>query len=75
MRKLAESGMTMVVVSHEIVFARDWADKVVFMEDGEIVQHGAPEEVFNSPDNPRTKNFVHLIEQRSEGRPSKTQEV
>lgn len=67
MRKLAESGMTMVVVSHEIVFARDWADQVVFMEDGEIVQHGAPEAVFNSPDNPRTKNFVNLIEQRSEG--------
>ncbi|MES1924345.1 amino acid ABC transporter permease/ATP-binding protein [Salinisphaera sp. T31B1] len=75
MRKLAESGMTMVVVSHEIVFARDWADKVVFMEDGEIVQHGAPEAVFNSPDNPRTKNFVNLIEQRSEGKSSKTVEV
>ncbi|MES1952619.1 polar amino acid ABC transporter inner membrane subunit [Salinisphaera sp. S4-8] len=75
MRKLAESGMTMVVVSHEIVFARDWADKVVFMENGEIVQHGAPEDVFNAPDNPRTKNFVHLIEQRSEGRSSKTREA
>ncbi|ROO24548.1 polar amino acid ABC transporter permease [Salinisphaera orenii MK-B5] len=74
MRRLAESGMTMVVVSHEIVFARHWADKVVFMEDGEIVQAGSPDAVFNAPDNPRTKNFVHLIEQRSEGQ-SKTAET
>ncbi|WP_423822145.1 amino acid ABC transporter permease/ATP-binding protein [Salinisphaera sp. SPP-AMP-43] len=75
MRKLANSGMTMVVVSHEIVFARDWADKVVFMESGQVVQHGPPAEVFNAPDNPRTQNFIHLIEQRSEGKSSKTAEV
>lgn len=64
MRKLAEAGMTMVVVSHEIVFARDWADKVVFMEDGQIIEEGKPEMVFNHPKSARTRHFVQLVEGR-----------
>ena len=57
MRKLAAERMTMVVVTHEMSFARDVADHVVFMEGGGIVEEGAPSQVFNSA-NPRTRRFV-----------------
>ena len=57
MRKLAAERMTMVVVTHEMGFARDVADHVVFMEGGVIVEEGAPSQVFNSA-NPRTRRFV-----------------
>ena len=57
MRKLAAERMTMVVVTHEMSFARDVADHVVFMEGGVIVEEGAPSQVFNSA-NPRTRRFV-----------------
>ncbi len=66
-RRLAEAGMTMVVVSHEIVFAREWADKVVFMEDGCIVEEGSPEELFRNPREERTKAFLSLIDARMAG--------
>jgi polar amino acid transport system permease protein len=68
MRRLAEAGMTMVVVSHEIVFARDWADKVVFMEDGRVVEQGAPEQIFSNPSSERTRRFLKLISDRGAGR-------
>jgi polar amino acid transport system permease protein len=71
MRRLAEAGMTMVVVSHEIVFARDWADKVVFMEDGCIVEEGAPDVVFERPRSERTRNFVRMIGERGAGAPAR----
>ncbi|WP_197513298.1 amino acid ABC transporter permease/ATP-binding protein [Acidihalobacter aeolianus] len=64
MRKLAAAGMTMVIVSHEIVFARDWADRIVFMEDGQIVEQGSPSELFNRPKSARTRAFIELVEGR-----------
>jgi polar amino acid transport system permease protein len=67
MRRLAESGMTMVVVSHEIVFARDWADKVVFMADGCVVEEGRPDALFRNPRDERTRAFLRLIDDRSAG--------
>jgi polar amino acid transport system permease protein len=66
-RRLAEAGMTMVVVSHEIVFAREWADKVVFMEDGYVVEQGRPEELFRNPREARTRAFLSLIDARMAG--------
>jgi polar amino acid transport system permease protein len=67
MRRLAEAGMTMVVVSHEIVFAREWADKVVFMEDGYIVEEGKPDSLFRNPREERTRAFLSLIDARMAG--------
>jgi polar amino acid transport system permease protein len=66
-RKLAESGMTMVVVSHEIVFARDWADKVVFMKDGRIVEESKPEEFFANPKEEQTRVFLRMLDARFAG--------
>jgi ABC-type polar amino acid transport system ATPase subunit len=66
-RRLAEAGMTMVVVSHEIVFAREWADKVVFMEDGCVIEEGRPEELFRNPREERTRAFLSLIDARMAG--------
>ena len=57
-RELASEHMTMVVVTHEMKFARDVADKVIFMDDGIIVEAGTPEEVFGHTQNPRTKAFL-----------------
>ncbi|HLH64410.1 MAG TPA: amino acid ABC transporter permease/ATP-binding protein [Solirubrobacteraceae bacterium] len=67
MRRLAEAGMTMVVVSHEIVFAREWADRVVFMADGRIVEQGTPDELFRNPREERTRAFLRLIDARLAG--------
>ena len=62
MRDLAEnSGMTMIVVTHEMGFARDVADRVVFMEDGVVVEQGLPEKVFDHPENARTAEFLGSI--------------
>jgi len=58
MRTMAESGLTMLVVTHEMGFARDVANKVVFMDGGVIVEEGAPEEIFNHPKEERTKAFL-----------------
>jgi polar amino acid transport system permease protein len=66
-RRLAEAGMTMVVVSHEIVFAREWADRVVFMEDGCIIEEGRPDELFRNPREERTRAFLSLIDARMAG--------
>lgn len=61
-RDLAEnSGMTMIVVTHEMGFARDVADRVVFMEDGYVVEQGLPEKVFDHPENARTAEFLGSI--------------
>jgi polar amino acid transport system permease protein len=67
MRRLAEAGMTMVVVSHEIVFAREWADRVVFMADGCVVEQGTPDELFRNPREDRTKAFLKMIDARVAG--------
>ena len=57
MRDLAHDGMTMIVVTHEMGFARDVADRVVFMDGGVIVEDGTPSEVFDHPKSERTKRF------------------
>jgi len=62
MRDLRESGMTMVVVSHEMGFARNAADRVVFMDDGLIVEQGAPSAIFEAPQHERTRAFIGQIQ-------------
>jgi polar amino acid transport system ATP-binding protein len=64
MRELAEEGMTMIVVTHEIGFAREVADRVVFMDQGVIVEEGPPSQVIDSPREERTKQFLGLVLER-----------
>ena len=64
MRELAEEGMTMVVVTHEIGFAREVADRVVFMDGGVIVEQGPPAQVLDNPREERTKQFLGLVLER-----------
>ena len=61
MKQLAEDGMTMVVVTHEMGFAREVADHVIFMDEGLIVEEGAPEEVFGQPKQQRTQDFLRKV--------------
>ncbi len=61
MLKLAKSGMTMLLVTHEMGFARAAADKVVFMADGEVIESGTPDEMFTNPKTQRTKDFLNHI--------------
>ncbi|HIU35371.1 MAG TPA: amino acid ABC transporter ATP-binding protein [Candidatus Fimenecus excrementigallinarum] len=61
MKDLAKSGMTMVVVTHEMGFAREVADRVVFMDDGRILEEGTPDEVFNHPKNDRLQEFLSKV--------------
>ena len=60
-KKLREQGMTMVVVSHEMRFARDAADRIVFIDEGKIIEEGTPENIFGNPTQARTKAFVSEI--------------
>ena len=64
MRGLAEDGMTMVVVTHEMGFARRVSDRVVFMDEGLIVEAGAPDDVLGNPREERTRRFLHEVEDR-----------
>lgn len=61
MRDLAKAGMTMVVVTHEMGFAREVADRVLFMDEGYIVEQGTPDKIFSNPENPRTQDFLGKI--------------
>ncbi len=61
MKELAKGGMTMVVVTHEMGFARDVADRVLFMDEGVIMEEGTPEEIFSNPQNPRTQGFLNCV--------------
>jgi len=61
MKALADDGMTMIVVSHEMGFAREVGDRVLFMDEGQIVEEGCPEELFSRPQNPRTQAFLSKI--------------
>ena len=61
MVKLAKENITMVVVTHEMGFAREVADRIVFMADGQIIEEGAPEHFFNNPENPRVAQFLGKI--------------
>ena len=61
MRDLAESGMTMLVVTHEMAFAREVADRVVFMDDGQIVEQGPPAQIIGNPSHERTRSFLARV--------------
>ena len=61
MKSLANEGMTMAVVTHEMGFAREVADRVIFMDGGQIIEEGTPEQIFNHPKNPRTQEFLAKI--------------
>ena len=61
MRDLAKAGMTMVVVTHEMGFAREVADRVIFMDGGQILESNTPEELFDHPQNPRLKDFLSKV--------------
>lgn len=61
MRELAAEGMTMIVVTHEMGFAREVSDRVIFMSDGRIVEEGTPSEIFDSPKEERTKSFLEKV--------------
>ena len=61
MKELAREGMTMVVVTHEMGFAKEVADRVIFMDGGVIAEEGTPDELFSNPKNPRTKQFLQSI--------------
>lgn len=61
MKNLAEGGMTMVVVTHEMGFAREVADRVIFMDDGMIVEQGKPKDIFSNPQHARTQDFLSKV--------------
>jgi polar amino acid transport system permease protein len=65
-RRLAEAGMTMVVVTHEIRFARAVADRVIFIDEGKIVEEGTPDQVFDNPKQDRTRQFLRMVERESD---------
>ena len=58
MKDLAEGGMTMLVVTHEMAFARDVSNRVIYMADGRIEEEGSPKDIFYNPQSPRTKEFL-----------------
>lgn len=64
MREVAKSGMTMVVVTHEMDFAREVASRVIYMDEGKIIEEGTPEEIFSSPREERTQEFLKRILQK-----------
>ena len=61
MRKLAFEGMTMIVVSHEMSFAREVADRIIFMDEGYIVEQGSPHKLFNNSKSERTRRFLSML--------------
>jgi len=61
MKQLAVEGMTMVVVTHEMGFAREVGDRVLFMADGKLLEEGTPEELFDHPKHPRLQDFLRKI--------------
>ena len=61
MKKLAESGLTMVIVTHEMAFAKEVSDRVIFMDKGIIAEEGHPDDIFGNPKEARTKEFLHRV--------------
>ena len=61
MKELAKGGLTMVIVTHEMQFARDVAHHVIFMDEGVIAEEGAPEEIFKNPKQARTREFLSRV--------------
>ena len=66
MRRLAEAGMTMLVVTHEVRFAQEVADRIVFMDEGLVVEQGTPAEVLRNPKQERTQRFLRMVEREAE---------
>ena len=64
MRQLATEGMTMIIVTHEMQFADDVSDRVIFMDNGQIVEQGSPQAIFRSPSHPRTRSFLWAVLER-----------
>jgi polar amino acid transport system permease protein len=64
-RGLAGSGMTMLIVTHEVRFAREVADRVVFMDEGVVVEQGPPSDVLDRPRHERTRRFLQMVDQQS----------
>ncbi len=64
MRQLAEEGMTMLVVTHEMQFARDIADRVLFFDEGRVAESGPPEQIFSDPQRERTREFLSKVTTR-----------
>jgi len=61
MKQLVNEGMTMVIVSHEMGFAREVGDRILFMDEGLIVEEGPPAQMFNQPQHPRTRDFLSKV--------------
>jgi len=61
MKDLANEGMTMAIVTHEMGFAREVADRIIFMDEGYIIEEGSPDQIFNNPSNERTKSFLSKV--------------
>ena len=61
MKSLAKDGMTMVLVTHEMGFAKEVGDRILFMDEGRIIEEGTPEEIFQNPKNSRTKDFLSKV--------------
>ncbi|MGQ9473746.1 MAG: amino acid ABC transporter ATP-binding protein [Candidatus Caldatribacteriaceae bacterium] len=61
MKELAQEGMTMIVVTHEMGFAREVSNRVIYLDDGKVIEEGTPEEIFYRPQNPRTKSFLSKV--------------
>ena len=61
-RELAERNTTMIIVTHEMNFARDVSSQILFMDNGYILEHGTPDQVFNHPEHERTRQFLHSYE-------------
>ena len=61
MKKLADSGVTMIVVTHEMGFARQVADRVIFMDEGKLIEIGTPTEIFDDPKEQRTRDFLKAV--------------
>jgi polar amino acid transport system ATP-binding protein len=70
MRDLAEAGMTMLVVTHEMAFAREVSDRVVFMDDGMVVEQGPPDQVIGAPTHERTRTFLRRVLDPTHQRPA-----
>ena len=60
-RELAQGGMTMLIATHEMGFARDIANRICFLDQGVILEEGPPERIFSAPENPRTQQFLQRI--------------
>ena len=61
MKELARDGMTMVVVTHEMGFAREVGSRILFMADGQLVEEGSPDQIFNHPQSPRLQDFLSKV--------------